>query len=222
MSRSILCWLALLALVGSLSAQTPAQKPEPVLDVSSMDASVNPCEDFYNYSCGGWMKKNPIPPDQISWGVSTKLQDENLLVLRDILEKAAEPDPNRNAITQKIGDYYAACMDEKSINAAELAPLKKEIQAIDRLQSKEDIAALAASMIDDDVLFDFHSNQDYKNSEQVIAEVDQGGISLRTETSIFCRTARPLSCARNMWRMCAVCSICWATRRASPKMNPTR
>jgi endothelin-converting enzyme/putative endopeptidase len=178
MSRSILCWLALLALVGSLSAQTPAQKPEPVLDVSSMDASVNPCEDFYNYSCGGWMKKNPIPPDQISWGVSTKLQDENLLVLRDILEKAAEPDPNRNAITQKIGDYYAACMDEKSINAAELAPLKKEIQAIDRLQSKEDIAALAASMIDDDVLFDFHSNQDYKNSEQVIAEVDQGGISL--------------------------------------------
>ena len=178
MSRAILCWVASLVMVGGVAAQTTPRKSEPILDVSSMDTSVEPCADFYAYSCGGWLKKNPIPPDQTSWSVSTKLQDENLLVLRDILEKAAEPGPARNATTQKIGDYYAACMDEKSVNTAELEPLKQQVQAIDHLRSKEDIAALAAAMIYNDVLFDFRSDQDYKNSEQVIAEVDQGGISL--------------------------------------------
>ena len=178
MSRAILCWVASLVMVGGVAAQTTPRKSEPVLDVSSMDTSVEPCADFYAYSCGGWLKKNPIPPDQTSWSVSTKLQDENLLVLRDILEKAAEPGPSRNATTQKIGDYYAACMDEKSVNTAELEPLKQQVQAIDHLRSKEDIAALAAAMIYNDVLFDFRSDQDYKNSEQVIAEVVQGGISL--------------------------------------------
>jgi putative endopeptidase len=178
MARAILCWMASFVMIGSVAAQTAAKNPDPVLDVTSMDPSVDPCADFYAYSCGGWLKKNPVPPDQTNWGVSGKLQDENLLVLRDILEKAAEPGPARNAITQKIGDYYAACMDEKSVNAAELEPLRQEVQAIDHLRSKDDIAALAASMIYDDVLFDFRSDQDYKNSEQVIAEVDQGGLSL--------------------------------------------
>src|ERR1700685_316040 len=137
MSRAILVLMAAFAVLGSVAAQTAAKKSDPVLDVSSLDTSADPCADFYTYSCGGWLKENPIPPDQTSWGVSSKLQDENLLVLRDILEKAAEPEASRNAITQKIGDYYGACMDEKSINAAELAPLKERVQAIDHLRSKD-------------------------------------------------------------------------------------
>ena len=118
---------------------------------------MDPCTDFYAYACGGWLKKNPIPPDQTIWGVSSKLQDENLLILRDILEKAAEPSPGRSPVTQKIGDYYAACMDVRAVNAAGLDPLKAEMQAIDRLQSKQEIAALAATMFYDGVLFDFSS-----------------------------------------------------------------
>jgi putative endopeptidase len=178
MLRASFVWITAFGMVSGVAAQTVVKKSDPVLDLSSMDTSVNPCADFYTYSCGGWLKKNPIPPDQTSWGASSKLQDENLVVLRDILEKASALAPARNPVTQKIGDYYAACMDESAINAEGLSPLKLQIQAIDHLQSKQDIAALAASMIYDDVLFDFRSDQDYKNSEQVIAEVDQGGLSL--------------------------------------------
>src|SRR3984893_19320045 len=96
------------------AAQQPAAKTQPVLDVTSMDRSVDPCTDFYTYSCGGWMKKNPIPPDQSSWSAYGKLQDENTAQLRGILETAAAPDPSRNAANRKIGDYYSACMDEKA------------------------------------------------------------------------------------------------------------
>ena len=82
-----------------------------------MDRSVDPCVDFFKYSCGGWMKNNLIPPDQTSWDTYSKMQDENRGRLRGILEATSAPDPNRNAAMQKIGDYYASCMDESQIQA---------------------------------------------------------------------------------------------------------
>src|ERR1051326_34720 len=89
------------------SAQQPgAAKPTPALDVTSMDRNVDPCVDFFQYSCGGWIKNNPIPPDESSWDTYSKMQDENTARLRTILEKASAPDPKRDAVTQKIGDYY--------------------------------------------------------------------------------------------------------------------
>src|SRR5213595_2436299 len=87
----------------------------PSLDVTSMDKSVDPCSDFYHYSCGGWQKKNPIPPDQTSWGVYGKLYQDNLVFLRGILEEAART-KQRDAVAQKIGDYYSGCMDEAAVN----------------------------------------------------------------------------------------------------------
>jgi putative endopeptidase len=155
-----------------------AARHEPVLDVSSMDKSVDPCADFYTYSCGGWIKKNPIPPDQVSWSVYSKLEDENKLVLRDILEQAAKPSASRNPITRKIGDYYAACMDEKAIDAAGAKPLAAQLERIAGLQSKQQIAELKAAMTYDNVLFAFTSDQDFKDSSQVIGEVDEGGLGL--------------------------------------------
>lgn len=220
MFRAIFSLLAMSVLTCSLFAQTVVDKSQPVLDVGSMDKSVDPCADFFMYSCGGWLKKNPIPPDQTSWSVSSKLQDENLLILRDILDRAANPAPGRSAVTQKIGDYYAACMNEKAVNSAGLEPLRDQLQAIDHLKSKQDIAALVATMIYDNVLFDFHSNQDYKNSEQVIAEADQGGWVCPIAIFISCRIAKPASCGRRTRRTCAARSICWVTRLGWPKMNP--
>jgi len=170
-------FVVIVPLAAAFSQTAPANH-QPVLDVTSMDTTVNPCTDFYTYSCGGWMKKNPIPPDQTSWGVYSKLEDENKLILREILESAATPDPGRDALKQKIGDYYAACMDEKAIDAAGSRPLKADLDRIERLGSKRGIAEVAAAMISDNVLFDFRSDQDYKDSTQVIAEADQGGLGL--------------------------------------------
>ena len=86
----------------------------PSLDLDSMDHSVDPCVNFYQYSCGGWQKQNPIPPDQTSWSVYGKLYVDNLNFLRTILEQASASDKLRNPVTQKIGDFYGACMDESA------------------------------------------------------------------------------------------------------------
>ena len=114
----------------------PTMAYTPSLDVTSMDRTADPCVDFYQYSCGGWQKNNPIPPDQTSWSVYGKLYEDNLKYLRAILEQAAVAQ-NRDAVTQKIGDYYAACMDEAAIEklgAKPIAPALADIAALKNVQ----------------------------------------------------------------------------------------
>ena len=157
---------------------------EPVLDIFAMDRTVDPCMDFYTYSCGGWIQKNPIPPDQSSWGTYGKLEDENRAQLRTILEDAARLAVPRDAITQKIGDYYASCIDESAIEKLGAKPLLPELKRIADLKSKRDLAEYVAtsqfppSLYGGGTLFTFRSNQDFKDSTQVIAEADQGGLGL--------------------------------------------
>ncbi len=157
---------------------------EPVLNVSDMDKTTDPCVDFYAYSCGGWIKNNPIPPDQSSWSTYGKLQDENRVQLRAILEEAAKNDIPRTAVVQKIGDYYASCMDEPAIEKLGATPLQPELARIVALKSKQDFATLTAtgqyppSLYGGGVFFTFRSDQDYRDSTQVIAEIDQGGLGL--------------------------------------------
>jgi putative endopeptidase len=174
--------LALLLLVlfaiGTSIAQSTDQKSEPVLDVTSIDNRIDPCTDFFQYSCGNWIKKNPIPPDQVSWSVYSKLDDDNKLILRDILEKAAAAKAAHGSVRQKIGDYYAACMDEKAIDADGLKPLQPALDRISGMTSTRDIAGVEAAMIYNNAMFRFGSSQDYKNSSQMIAQADQGGLGL--------------------------------------------
>src|SRR6202011_2260361 len=111
-------WKISVLLLAALSPAVPASSQpsssEPVLDVSAMDRTIDPCVDFYAYSCGGWIKKNPIPPDQASWGTYGKLEDDNRAQLRTILEEAGKTNGTRDAVkrdvtragTQKKGDYY--------------------------------------------------------------------------------------------------------------------
>ena len=179
--RMFVIALGLASLLSSARAQQPAaapSKPEPALDITSMDRSIDPCVDFFKYSCGGWIKNNPIPPDQSSWDTYSKMQDENRSRLRGILEAAAIPDPNRNAATQKIGDYYASCTDEKAIDAKGVEPLKPELERIASIKSKAEIADVAARMVHSNALFRFDSTQDFRDADQVIAEADQGGLGL--------------------------------------------
>src|SRR5215471_14887652 len=129
----------LMSLSQSMAAQQPpGQAPtssnplEPVLpyspslDLTSMDKSVNPCVDFYQYSCGGWQKKNPIPNDQVSWSVYGKLYQDNLNFLRGILEQAAAEKGQRDAVTQEVGDFYAACMDEAAVEKRGVDAIKSQ------------------------------------------------------------------------------------------------
>src|SRR5712671_652504 len=114
----------------------------PSLDIPSMDKSADPCVDFYAYACGGWMKNNPIPPDQARWNVYSKMEDENQQFLWGILEEAAKPKSNRSAVDQKIGDYFGACMDESAVEKAGASPLKSDLAAIEALKSPAEIAPL--------------------------------------------------------------------------------
>jgi len=170
---SISCFLSL-----ANAQQAAIEKSEPALDVTSMDRSIDPCTDFFAYSCGGWIKRNPIPPDQSTWDTYSKMQDENLARLRNILEAASAQGPQRNSVDQKIGDYYASCTDEKAIDAQGAAPLKPALEQIAKIKTKAELADVAASMIDDNVLFRFESIQDYRDANQVIANADQGGLGL--------------------------------------------
>ncbi len=171
--------LALLIFVSFANAQQSADtKPEPALDVTSMDRSIDPCVDFFTYSCGGWIKRNPIPPDQSSWDTYSKMEDENLGRLHAILEAASAPGASRSPVDQKIGDYYASCTDEKEIDAKGAAPLQPSLDRISQIKSKAEIADVAATMIGDNVLFRFDSTQDFRDASQVIANADQGGLGL--------------------------------------------
>ena len=178
-------WLVAILVAGA-NAQVASIPYTPGLDVTAMDRTADPCVDFYTYACGGWQKNNPIPPDQSSWSVYSKMQDENRVLLRNILENAAANDPHRGPVNQKIGDYYASCVDEAAINKAGVAVLKPDLDRIAAMTSKADLAPTLAYLHPKDIgiyfgnsaLFRFGSEQDAKNSAEVIAAVDQGGLGL--------------------------------------------
>jgi endothelin-converting enzyme/putative endopeptidase len=166
----------------ALSAQTNASRASgpAQFDLGAIDKSVDPCVDFYHYACGGWLKSNPIPADQARWGRFDELMDRNRDILHEILEQAAKPGAGRDATTQKIGDYFAACMDEKAIDAKGIAPLDPELGRIRNLTDKAQLAAEVAHLqsLGVDALFEFSSGQDFKDSNSVVAQFDQGGLGL--------------------------------------------
>jgi putative endopeptidase len=154
----------------------------PGLDPAAMDRSVDPCVDFYAYSCGGWQKRNPIPPDQSSWSVYGKTATENFQFLWGLLETAAaKPDAGRTPVERQVGDFFHACMDEKSVDTAGARPIAADLAAIDGLKSKAGMAKLVARLhltVDGGMLFGFGSGQSFDDSEQVVGWVTAGGLGL--------------------------------------------
>ena len=183
----ILC-LALLA-GGLLPAQTTPRAEGPLtalpytpsLEPAFLDRSVDPCVDFFRFSCGNWIKRNPIPADQPRWDVYAKLGDDNLRFLWGMLEQSAKPTSGRTASEQKIGDYFAACMDEPAIEKAGARPLRPLLDEIAALKDAGDLPPVLARMHLQSFgspLFGFGSNQDFADSSQVIAFATAGGLGL--------------------------------------------
>jgi endothelin-converting enzyme/putative endopeptidase len=146
-----------------------------------MDKTVDPCVDLYTYSCGGWQKKNPIPPDQTSWSVYGKLYQDNLMFLRGILDEAAANKAGQTQAMQEVGDFYGACMNESAVNQRGLNAIQPRLDAIANLKSVHDFAAFTANNtlpFGRTILFDAGSGQDPDNSESYIADLDQGGLGL--------------------------------------------
>ena len=179
--------LAILILCASAAFAQEEAKPltalpyTPSLDVTSMDRTVNPCEDFFRFSCGNWIRKNPIPADQASWDVYSKLATDNRQYLWGILLEAGDDSRPRKQEEQQIGDLFHACMDEGAIEKVGLKPLRPALDAIAALKSKKEIAALVAGEHVDSgssALFNFGSNQDFADSQQVIAFAGAGGLGL--------------------------------------------
>jgi endothelin-converting enzyme/putative endopeptidase len=153
----------------------------PSLDVTSLDRSVNPCVDFYKFSCGGWQQNNPIPADQASWSVYAKLANENQQFLWGILEDDAKGGRDRSATQQKIGDYYESCMNTAAIDKAGDQPVLSALARIAGFKTREDLFA-AIPTLHHNMLGSFFFNsgttQDAVDSSLIIVSLDAGGLGL--------------------------------------------
>jgi putative endopeptidase len=174
----MVAWLALFP--GFIVPSALASDPGLRSTLETLDKSTNPCVDFYQYSCGNWLKTAQIPPDQPRWGSFSELEERNRAILREILDQAAAPNRDRSPIDQKIGDYYQSCMDEKAADDKGLDPLKAELVRIADVKDKAELidAVARVHLIGPNPLFNFYSGPDLHHADLVIAYIDQGGLSL--------------------------------------------
>jgi putative endopeptidase len=172
--------IAHVARIAFLATILPAAGPLAALDRADMDPNASPCRDFMQYADGGWLKNNPIPASFSRWGTFTVLSDHNREALRAILEEAAAKKAPEGTDERKLGNFYSACMNESKVEADGAAPLAPELDRIakigDRAALEAEVARLHESGVN--VMFAFGSQQDRKNSEEVIAGAFQGGLGM--------------------------------------------
>jgi putative endopeptidase len=174
---SLFCAFGLLA-----GPQPQIAQNQPPLDPKNMDTSVKPGDDFFRYANGAWIKRTEIPPEYSRWGAFNELIERNNDALHAIAEKASKTpvDPKLAPETQKVGDYYASGMDEKTIEAMRTKPLQDEFNKIEMIKDRQDVLAEIAHLhtIGVNAFFDFGAGQDAKDSTRDIAQAVQGGLGM--------------------------------------------
>jgi putative endopeptidase len=163
-----------------VTAQPSAVSSRSGIDLGAMDKSASPCNDFYQYACGGWIAKHPTPPDQPRYGRFDELQDRNneilQLILQDAMDAAGPADPD----TKKIGDYYQSCMSEKTIDSKGTAPLEADLKRVDAIKGKSEIPPVVGHFqtVGTSQFFGFGAAPDFKDASQYILIYAQGGMGL--------------------------------------------
>jgi putative endopeptidase len=180
----------------SFSQTTPPSEQKALdldhFDAKTVDSSVEPCTDFYKYSCNRWIEKNPVPADEVFWGSFGKLQLWNTAAVHQtILETAAKVPAQRTAVEQKIGDYWSACTNQSQRDASALTLLRPQLARIEAINNKSQIADIIAFIHTSipgawepadpatyAAMFGFGSSPDFHDTTHVIAQFDQGGMGL--------------------------------------------
>src|SRR5437764_12705376 len=178
MNSFIAVTISLIAALASLAQPQPQNgQNSPPIDPKNMDTSVKPQDDFFLYANGGWLKRTEIPPEYSRWGSFNELIEHNNDALHDIAEKTENTavDPKLAPETQKVGDYYASGMDEKTIDALKAQPLADEFKQIDAIQSQQGLLKQIARLHTMGVgpLLEFGASQDEKDSTPDIAQAVQ-------------------------------------------------
>jgi endothelin-converting enzyme/putative endopeptidase len=170
----------LICIVPTIGLAADNSKPNSGLEFDSMDRSVDPCVDFYEFSCGGWRKANPLPADKPAWNRYSSMAERNRTILKGILEQASGPSASQPAWMKQIGDDYAACMDESRIEKLGSKPLDPLFARIDGIKNRKDLATVIAYFhrVDIPMFFNFDSMPGLRDAKQMVADIDQGGLGL--------------------------------------------
>lgn len=164
-------------LTGRVRAQSRATTAPAAVDVSALDRKADPCVDFYQFACGGWIARNPLPPDRRAYGRFTELQERNFEILRHLLEA---PAADASDDVKKASTFYGACMNEPAIEQKALTPLEPDLNMLAALRNPDDLPVIVAHLHEIGVpaLFRFGADTDLRDATQQIAEADQGGLTL--------------------------------------------
>jgi putative endopeptidase len=179
--RSSIHSLAVTALLGALGTSLAAQGQSKPIDPANTDTTCSPCKDFFRYANGGWLERSEIPGDQPRWGSFNELQEQNYIALHQVLTDAArDASSAKDSNLQKLGTFYATCMDSAAVEKAGIRPLKGELDRIAAIRDRGGIESGIARFhrLGIPAGFVFRSTPDAKKSARTIAEVYQGGLGL--------------------------------------------